>query len=96
MIANVNSQMQEQGRDLRLQINQFADLTYAQFIQMKGGANFTPKKEEELNFRIFEDDVIAADSVDWRNTPGVVNPVKNQQQCGSCWAFSTISSTESR
>ena len=78
-----------------LAMNKFGDLTSVEFARLYNGFNATQKLTNSKPNAVFtyNPNVKVPDSIDWR-TQGYVTPVKDQGQCGSCWAFSTTGSLE--
>lgn len=75
-------------------LNKFADLTTKEFGSLYTGASTAFRKQANDCPAPSSNRVLSApDTLDWR-AQGRVGPVKDQAQCGSCWAFSTTGSLE--
>ncbi|CAK0787952.1 hypothetical protein CVIRNUC_011174 [Coccomyxa viridis] len=86
----------EKQSSFKLGLTSFADMSLDEYKthalgyrpELKG-TGLGIGKSSGFKYADFE----APPKVDWREK-GIVSEVKNQQQCGSCWAFSTTGSVE--
>ncbi|GAB4827068.1 hypothetical protein Ancab_033951 [Ancistrocladus abbreviatus] len=81
-----------------LAINSFADLTTEEFRASRTGYKrqksneLSALKSKSTSFKNEKLTVVPA-TMDWR-TKGVVTPIKDQGDCGCCWAFSAVAAME--
>ncbi|XP_009774957.1 vignain-like [Nicotiana tabacum] len=88
----------KKDKPYKLKLNKFADMTNHEFRSHYAGSKVkhyralqgTPSGNGSFMYANVNN---VPPSVDWRKK-GAVTPVKDQGQCGSCWAFSTVVAVE--
>jgi len=80
-------------------VTKFSDLTLEEFLATYARLNITDDQLPPVNRSDSDGEgkLLGYPAVrDWRQSPARVTSVKNQGQCGSCWAFATVAEFEGR
>ena len=92
-LAEVLEQNAKANRSWTAGLNEFSDLTWAEF---QAAMLMTPQNcsaTHKGNWKAPPGMAPIPDAIDWRDK-GALNAVKSQGHCGSCWTFSTTGSME--
>eukprot|EP00003_Mantamonas_plastica_P019629 TRINITY_DN3193_c0_g2_i1.p1 TRINITY_DN3193_c0_g2~~TRINITY_DN3193_c0_g2_i1.p1 ORF type:complete len:194 (+),score=55.12 TRINITY_DN3193_c0_g2_i1:1-582(+) len=95
-LEKIETHNAQESKTFEMGLNQYSDMTWNEFraaYLLNSPQNCSATNEPGFELVSNNPEGIPR-SVDWRQK-GVVTPVKNQGNCGSCWTFSTTGAMES-